>query len=267
MPADKLGGTRGLHSVKHLDRFSGGSSSAMRLFLLPMARRDVVYFEDDFMGDTINLDHYAVANSTNANVFAIPATQVLGGAMVADTGATDNEATSIRGAAVWKGDHNVGMEVRMKVSPVTNYCLELGFVDTVTNAQLPAVGDVDTPVVNNGAGDAALFHIDTDQTLTTMAFVTDGSTANMNSTKTNLGTFAPTNDTYHVFTIQTAGDAVMATIDDRDDIRVNHGSTTASKIEGGTLLRPWVYVRTRHTAAVTATVDYIRIWQDRAARS
>lgn len=249
-----------------LGRFAGGPNGAMANFLYPLAHRDVVYWRDDFDQDTINLDYYTVDIDAGGTNFAVPATRQVNGVIVGATDNTDNDGAGIAGVGIWSGDNNCGMEVRLKMDVVTDLQLELGFANIITDQKLPVVTDVDTPASGNGGTDIAVFHIDTDQTLTTMAFVTDGSTSNMNCTATTLSpVFTPTADTYHVYKIQLAGDQASAMVDGAR--LVSHGALIGSRIEGGSLLRPFVFFRNRSAAVKTCTIDYIRVWQDRAVRT
>jgi hypothetical protein len=145
--------------------------------------------------------------------------------------------------------------------------LEIGFFDAATNTDVPVISDIDTPATAGGTSNAALLHYDTDQTLTTMAFFSDGGTANMNATAHTLSpVFTPTVSTFHRYQVGIAGDIPFARV---DGARLTSTSTgvIGHRTEGGTLVRPWICVRTRADAAVTVVVDYVAIWQDRDVRA
>ena len=148
-------------------------------------------------------------------------------------------------------------------------------MDPLTNetaASNSAINDIDTPTITNGAADVALVGMDTSQTLITMAFITDGSTSNMNTTKTNLGTRTPTNATYMTVRVQLAGPAATNAascwvLDENGAIVENasHGAALASQIEGATLIHPRFFIEPVTTpAARTVDIDYWRVWQNRS---
>lgn len=272
--SDLVGRTYQPFSFRELDRI-GGSNFALTKFLHPLAFHDVTLIHDEFGGDTLNGDLYTTSADTNATAFAAASTQSLNGVLQGSTGTTDDDGISILGPAIWRGDNNCVLMVRMAVLAVSGiadgadyaaFSLEMGFADVITDTTLPVCTDVDTPTIANGASDAAVLHIDTDQTLTTMAFVTDGSTTGMNATATTLSpVFTPAANTYYWYTVGLAGNAAYAMIDGAR--LVAHGAATASQVEGGTLLLPWIYLRTRNTTAKLAHIDALVLLQDKAART
>lgn len=246
-------------SRAQIRRFTSGNS-AMHDFLSQYATRDAVVFFDDFLGDTINLDNYAVANSggTSAADFALVA--AVNGTIQGDTGTSDNGSISLIGPAIWKGDNNAGMEIRFKMDAVTDVHWEVGFINGVPGSNTGGINDIDTPTVY--MTDGAVVGMDTDQTLKTMAFVTEGSTTGQDPTKTNLGTLAPAAATYMTVRIQLKGNHAAAWVN--GTLYATHASDADGHVEGGTLLAPWVYVQTRSTTPKFFDVDYLRIWADRA---
>lgn len=256
-------------SFHQMDRFAGGSNSAMQNFLYPVADRDVVYKKDDFDDVSINTFFWTTTNAANATALAIPATQVAGGVAVANTGPTANEAVSAYGPVIYLGDNHCGTEIRLQMDgDLANTTFEFGFVDPLTNFSLKAVNDIDTPSITNGAADVALVSFDGAQTLKTLAFITDGSTTNMNTTKTNLGTRILTDNTYMTIRVWIAGNSASCQLWDANYAPLesaSHGSTTASQIEGGTLLLPWLHFQTREAASHIITIDYWKVWMNRIA--
>jgi len=259
----RLGQTHFPGSLGHLERASRGSPA--REFYAQLAWQDVVWQLDDFTGDTINLDPWAVGETGAGTQFAIPSTHLVGGAITGVTGTTTGNCETLRGARVWSGDYGCFMEVRCKVDVVTTLSMEIGFIDSASDLTLPAVSDVDTPAFAGGTSDAAVLHIDTSQTLTTMAFVTDGSTANMNATATTLSpVFTPTAATYHTYRVGISGDNAWCYVD--GGRHVSHGTLIGSRTEGGTLVRPFIAVRTRTGAAKTLDIDYVLLAGGRRVR-
>jgi len=256
----------------HLSRF-GPSESALAQFLYPQAWRDVTFVEDDFTGAALNTHLWTVSGINGTN-FDPPATQLLNGVCQGVTSGTATDWVALRGDDIWAGDNNCGMEICFKIDNVTLLQFETGFMDPLTNetaASNSAINDIDTPTITNGAADVALVGMDTGQTLTTMAFITDGSTANMNTTKTNLGTRTPTNATYMIVRVQLAGNAASCIVMDNNGAvleTAQHGAALANQTEGGTLIHPRFFIEPVTTpAARTVDIDYWAVWQDRAARS
>lgn len=184
------------------------------------------------------------------------------GYLQGDTGTDDNGSISLIGPIVYDGDHNVGCMFDFQVDDPTGYNLELGLIDAVPAANASGVADIDTP--NIAAGDGAILTIDTDQTLATLAFATDGSTASMDDKATTIT--APitnfTAATRHRVIIQTFGNYAAVNIDGIwaavHDAKVDPDGC----IEGGVLLAPWIYCRTRNTTAKFPRLYHFAIWQD-----
>ena len=265
------GGLTNPGSFRHMDRF-GPSESALAQFLYSLARQDVVFLHEDFLleeGTAITGSGIWVAAGLNGTDFAAPATQLASGVAQAAVNNVAADNNTLRTGAMWLGDNNCGMEIRLHTSNNATNLWETGFVDPLTSFDDLAMGDIDTPAITNGAVDVALVAQDTGQTLTTAAFITDGSTTNMNTTKTDLGTRTPTNSTFFTVRVQLAGDAARCFwLDANGSLQesASHGSTTASSTEGGTLRHAWLGWETLATTAKTITIDYITLWQDRYVR-
>jgi hypothetical protein len=252
-------------SYQHLEAFAGNLGK-QKLFLSRFAWQSAFSFFDDFDGDTINLDKYVVAETGTGTPFAKPSTDLANGVITGVTGGTDNNVETLCGYRQWLGDHNCWVEFKAKSDVVDANALEMGFFDAATNTDVPIVSDVDTPALAGGTSNAALLHYDTDQTLVTMALVTDGSTSNMNTTALTLSpTFVPTAATYHTYLVGIAGDIAFAMVDGKNLTTTSTGAI-GQRVEGGTLLRFWLAVRTRAGAAVTVDIDYIAAAQDRLPR-
>jgi hypothetical protein len=235
-----------------------GGVGPLYRFLEKYATRDVVRMFDDFTGDTINLDLYALANSGGAGA-ANFATQVLANGVVRGaTGTTDNGSISLVGPIIYSGANNAGMEVRLKVDVVTGYNLEVGFIDAVPGSNASGVSDVDTPTA--AFADGAVLQIDTDQTLQTLAFVTKGAAVTIQATTLTTPITVLTAATYVTVRIQTVGQKVYLWV---NGTLVPH-AVTVNHITAATLLAPWIYARTRDTTAKLVDLDYVDLWADRA---
>lgn len=238
--------------------------------MFPNMWMDKVFLFDDFVDDTLNTFHWAVGSDTGTTAFAIPAegSTVANGVITGSTAADDNEAISIYGSAVWQGDKNCGMAVRWKTDIVANYFFEMGFTDPLTDYTLPAINDIDTPTITNGATTVAVLALDTDQTLQTAGLICDGN-ATYATSKVNVGTWAPTADNWYTTVIQTDGDDVMLWVYDSNTASaptlVSGGfQSKVAGFEGGDLVQPWVIFGNRAAAnAAAPVIDLICVWQDR----
>jgi hypothetical protein len=258
----------------HINRFTT-SESELAKFLYPFAWRDTVFINDDFTGAVLDTTKWIIAKiASNGTNFINTSTQLANGTI---TGITGNGAAAdhvnIRNSLVWLGDNNCGVEMRLKIDNVDDIEWQMGMTDALTSyTSTPSMlNDIDTPTFANGFADGAFIGQDTGQTLTTMAFLTDGSTASMNATKTNLGTRTFTNATYLTLRVQLAKTASAVStsfgyvLDANNALleSASHGGTIASQIKGDVLLHPIFYIQTLTTASKTVDIDYISVWQDR----
>lgn len=256
----------------HLGRM-GPSHSNMTQFLYPYAFRDVVFHFEDFLhGGSIEAGvadfqegMFASDTSANGTDFDIIATQLAGGVAQGVTGAFASDTVAIWSEDNWLGDNNAGCEFRFKIDDIDNQQFEVGFSDPLTDEKLTAINDIDTPTVTNGAADVALIARDTAQTLKVLAFVTDGSTANMNTTATSFATNT-TNAVYASARVQLAQNSALGYLLNAAGgvvASASHGALIGSQIEGGTLVHPRLLMEAATTSAITVDIDYIAIWQDR----
>jgi hypothetical protein len=253
--------------LPHLDRFAGGPRSAMQDFLIFLSKRDVVFEVHDFNQKAINTTHDWTTNAgTGATAFAVPATQLAGGAITGATGtdATEsNRCVNLYGSRTLLGDKNCGVLYRLKVgAAATNIEMACGLVDTHTTitTAVPLLSDIDTPAFASGLGDGALVGIDTAETLTTMALATLGSTPYA-AQKSALGTFAPTAAQYFTVVVQLNGDNVFGAVDTAGASPIE--TNISSGIEGGTLVRPMLAISGPTATTKTWDIDLIAFWQER----
>ena len=234
---------------------------------------DKVHFFDDFLGDTINLDNYAVANGggAGAGTFAI---NVQSGGVIRATTGTANDATASASLLMplnWYGDKNCGMEVRWKLeTSVAAYKLEIGFVDAVTTAVGPplaaCVTDEDTPTAVGA--DFAVMSIDTSETFTTPGFYTDGSTTGQGIKRTSgagipglTNGVTPVISTYITTRVQLVGNSAYCWVNGK--LIASHDDDPEGNVEGGVALTPWIYLQANSGVSKSLDVDFIRVWQDR----
>lgn len=243
--------------------------AVLKGLLYPAAFQGTRFIIDDFEGDTLNTFLWAVDGDTGTTSFAIPAagSTVDQSIIKGDTATDDNEGVSIYGSATWSGDKNCGMAVRWRSSVVALTYAEMGFTDPLSDYTLPAINDIDTPTITNGAVTVAVLAWDKSQTLTTAALITDGNTTYATA-KVNVGTFSPTIDNFYTTIIQTHGDNVELWVYDTNDaanpVLVPNGyQVKTAGIEGGTLVQPWFFLGNKTSNSASVDLDYIAVWSDR----
>ncbi len=260
----------------------GSANSPLAQFLYPFEWRDVIFLFDDFCGGESQESGVADfvestwqdGNSSGGTSFGVPGTQLAGGVTKATTGATTGNTTAFWGMQTWVGDKNCGMEIRWQMTTDADDCVfETGFADVLDDDTVTAINNIDTPTTVTNADDVALVGMDTNAgTLKTMAFVTDGSTSNMNATKTALGTRTPTNATYQSVRIQLeqVSSAVARSycyvLGANNDIQetAQHGNAIASQIKGDVLLGPRFLMEAgQSSGAIISYIDLWAVWQDR----
>lgn len=241
----------------------------LRDFLKHYARRDRVVLYDDFLGDTIDLNNYALATSQSSVTHV--ASAALNGVIQGTVVATTTASLSIVTPAIWSGNNNASFEARFKVNTVAStFILEAGFIDAVPGSAGPGIADIDT-ATGATMTCGALFHFNNSQTHTGIAFGTigDGSGQTFATTLLTTGFTTPVADTYMTVKVQlmtAAGETgkTKAHLWVNGVRRASH-TPAAGAVDGTQLLAGWLYVHAVAAAAKIHYVDYIRIEQDRAA--
>src|SRR3990167_11543592 len=264
----EYGGLKHPSSREQIERFS---PEGVYMALYPWLRAGVVYVEDDFIEDTISATRWNLAVD-DGTTFAWAVAR--SGTIQGSTGATDDAAIAINGDVMWLGDQDAGMEVRFKIDVVTGFNFEIGFTDALSDETLPAVTDIDTPATGNGATDVAVLHLDTDQTLQTAELVGESTGSAFAAQKTasllngagSAALWTPSAANYYTVRVQLNGDHAFVKVFDTNDaskhiLKAEGG--LRSMLEGGTLVRPHCYFRTRNTTPKVVDIDYIRVWQNR----
>lgn len=239
----------------------------LRAMLFPNAWQSNRFMFDDFEGDTLNTFLWTSTGDTGTTAFAIPAAGSTVAASIArgDTSTDDNEGVSLKGHATWCGDKNAGMAVRWRSSVVALTYQELGFVDPLSDDTLPAINDIDTPTITNGAVTVAVQARDASQTLTSMALITDGDSTYATA-KVNHGTFVPSVDTWYTSIIQLKGDDVQSWIYNTNTPAAPSlvsFVTNDLAVEGGTLVQPWFFFGNKTSDSAVVDLDFVAVWADR----
>jgi hypothetical protein len=242
---------------------------SLRDFLRSYATRDRVVFYDDFTGDAINLDNYALAQSQTSVTHVAAA--VLNGVIQGTVVATTTASLSIVTPAIWSGNNNASFEARFKVNTVAStFILEAGFIDAVPGSSGPGIADIDT-ATGATMTSGALFHFNNAATHTGAAFGTIGDFTGQTFATTLLttGFTTPVADTYMTVKVQlltNPGETskTKAHLWINGKLRASH-APAAGAVDGAQLLAGWIYIQAVAAAAKIHYVDYIRIEQYRAA--
>ncbi len=256
-------------SIRQLENFAPGVNSQMAGFLLPFARRDYIYFDYDFStSDTITAQVTA-ANGGGAAVssFASEGTQTENGHATATTG-TGTRTTSIvqlrHNALIFDAARNPGMEVRHKMSAVTDLAFEIAFAgpaagtEALHNQSALSAAGVPTIVSNTITDQVGVGLNITSGTLHTMALFTKGTTDAASGAL--LGVKVPTLAVYQVVRIQARANGSYACIDDdlSSDAGLVFGADTGVLMRGSLL-----YSNDGAAGSKTILVDYWRLWAER----
>jgi hypothetical protein len=238
----------------------------------PLFEFERMYASDDrvFLNNIPGINNFPIAMgaywtpANSAGTSAANFASVVGagpGYIQGDTGTDDDGSISLIGPVIYQGDLNAGAMFDIQIDAITDYNLEVGFAAAVPGSNAATVTDVDTPTV---VADTAVLAIDTDQTIATLAFATNGSTANFDDKVTTIT--APitnfTAATRHRVVVQLFGNYAYCAIDGIVAAVHDAAKDADGVIEGGTLVAPWIYCRTRTTAARFPRLYNFAIWQD-----
>jgi|GEM_PF-3311871 len=267
--SDKFAAERYWRTVKGLEQVpeSSGPRSLSRAMMMQLAPASFFRFHDDFV--KLDTGIWTTNAGTGATAFAATA-DAQSGIIAAASGTNGTEANRMVNLYTvgrkWSGDLYAGMEVLLKVSAITDIQFVVGFIDTHDTLTTPVavVPDIDTPTFASGLGDAAVVAMDTGETLKTMALCTIGSggLAGATAAKVDLGTFAPTADTYFRIRIQLIQNRVEAKVW-TEPYGAPVFEADAVGIEGGTAVRPIIQIAGLSQTSRTWTIDEIELWQDR----
>ena len=218
---------------------------------------NAVHFFDDFLGDAINLDMYASTAGATATVFA--ATAHRDGMIRGVHGTT--AATSgllIQSPAMWYGDYYCGMEVRYRLSVITEQRLEIGFGNAVPAANTTVVNSLSTPSFNTLAN-GVVYLYDHATATTTSGVYSDGTGATAAAAKTATTTNRPVADEWQTVRIQTFGANNSAAVWVDGKLLFNSGAVLH---EGGTANVFFLSATRSDTTDCNLDIDYFRVWQE-----
>lgn len=240
-------------------------------WLASQAFRSIYFRHFDFGDTTIVTNPFTITKDTDAVTFSASASEP-NGAITASTGTTDTDGVSLHLPAIFKGDLDCTVIMRLKHDVITNHTNEVGWADATSDKTTPIITDIDTPTVGGSAGDVALISRETGETLNGVyALATKGSTPytaattqfyRPKSTVDDTVSPSPTAATYETLMVTLNGNNVHAMIFD-DEEQPTAYAYKANGIEGGTAVFPWYCQATKNTTAKVVLIDYITVFQNR----
>ena len=253
------------YSVATLRRQGGiAPGSPIFEFLERYATPSNTRFFDDFLGDAINLDYYAVANGGGAAVASYAITTASDGWIRATTG-TANDATasaSLITPVQWYGDQNAALEIRWRpITAVTETRIEMGFVDVVPSSNASIFNSLTTPSVNASVVDCAAYAYNHTGSTTTNILGTIGTSITAAKSTLTMPT-AVAATTKNIIRIQMIANHVYIWVDGVPQTALNTGGT--DYVEGGSALAIFSYVRANNATSKSHDMDYIEAVQERA---
>lgn len=224
--------------------------------------RNKVVFFDDFLGDTLNTDHYLIATkgSDGQTVDFAITSGTPSGIITGTTGddAAGTYATNgiqLGGALQWKANQGgLELEVKIKISAITDISIYVGFSDQV--ASLEEAASLSGTTFTTNATDAAGFLFDTAATTDTIRAV--GVKADVDATHADTSV-AFVADTYKTLglRIDSLGNATYLI----DDAVVGY---VALALTPTVALAPYIGVCSRGAATRTCAIDYVLVQGNRA---
>jgi len=265
--------------IKDLLRGRLGPNSAV-FHALAQFSPDYEYFYEDFTASAITATTgpfttgarhtltYAESNAGATDPAKLAPTTVQTSDMRLATTANAYNQTIV-GPTMYNADKNPFIEVRFRISQITDYAMTIGFANAIPASAAPIVADIDTPSVTTVA-DGAFYAIDISQTLKTAALVVIGTSTAVSKVvvaPTGAPFGIPTVDTYCVVRVQLEGNGQISG-PSAVKLFVND-ALVAEKTTGGPdsekLLLPVIFQGSPGGTALTTDYDYIRCGQHKAA--
>jgi hypothetical protein len=224
-----------------------------------------ILFEDFFgtwaVGDAGPADRFVTtAGSGSGNASALTVAASLNGEIIMES-ATDDGTTAANNTSLtainlgWQPDSGgLAIEARVKLDVITGAYLFVGFTDVISTT-------VEAPIFMNAAAldsDAAnAFGMVFDTDATTDVWYLGGVATNTDVVPVAADA-GPTADTYQVIRVEVSAAGVAEGFIDGVSI-----GTVASAVTVTTALTPTIVVGNRAAAQIIATVDYIKVEQNR----
>ena len=232
---------------------------------------------DDFFGDTLRTDIYAVANGGGASAASpVITANSLNGVCDFVTGtAGDSTASSqLSSGLAFRGDRSCVLVALLSLSVITGVKVEVGFTDVATDAGAVAVRA--TPTFN--ADDCALWVFDTNDNTTWEGIAANNKdTSPMANVEAALTPVADerewlmvellrndsTNNQCAVIFRRFTEAGLMTYGPEVGSSSAIGGQADPQGPNSNVLLTPWVYVEARNATSKTLSLDYWNAWQFR----
>lgn len=222
-------------------------------FITAPSPRDIMWFEDDFIGKTIGNAWDTQKGSDAACVnFAVNAQ--LGGVVRGTTGANAGVSMATNGVQLdlslnWQANKGfLVMEASVKPSAITTICIFVGFTNQVASLQMPFT--ISGASVTANAADAVGFSFDTAATAATIKLLGVNNSGTAQQQDTGL---APSTSAFHTYrvAVDVSGNALFY----RNGVQV--GSQMASALRATVPLTPCIAAFTRAAGSANIDCDYI----------
>jgi len=218
-------------------------------------------FDETFMADASEHDW----DEEEANGTTITHSAVDGGAETITASGTEDDCGELSHTAQWSAERECGMEVKLKVSQITEVCVCAGFVDAKQATNDQVAGEISGTALQDRVSDSALWIFDTDQDVDVW-YVAAANAGTEGTPVAATGSLQPVADTYIKLRVQT---------DDAGNVTFTYGTVvggvtryvqvgylpTAIAFASTDLLTPYVGCISRTTSALTVTVSRITTWQ------
>lgn len=217
-------------------------------------------FVDDFLGDALNGDLYAVAKGSDGAAVDFAIAAAVNGTIAATTGAGAGASMAANGVQIvgalnWQaGQGGLVAEARVKMDLITTVALFFGFGDQVAALEMPFTisGTTLTSNVTDGCG----FLFDTAATLDNWKLV--GVKQDVDTTVQDIG-IPPVADTFETLRIELSNAGAASFF--RNGVQV--GSTMADAVRTAISLTPYLGGFSRAAASRIFTADYLLTQQNR----
>ena len=180
--------------------------------------------------------------------------------LIADMTGTDS-TESLVAAPQYLPEQNCFIEVAFDLEAITNLGLFIGFVDAVPGSAALVLLDIDTPTLHADIGEAAGIGIDTAQTLTTAALVTElgGSVTKVDVAPTDAPFGIPTAIVQVIYRVELRDQNAYAFINGALVAQSGLDLSAAT----GTLLAPIIQFNAKGATDKECHLDYIYMGQER----
>jgi len=212
-------------------------------------------FDETFFADADENDWTETANGVTVAHAALD-----GGATTLTAGGTLSDCAEISNTAQWSAASACGVEIKMKISQITDVCVCGGFIDVITNTDNRVAMEFNGTALKalTNTADVCGFLFDTDRTSADYWYVASANGGVVGTPIVTNGSLAPVAGTYFKIRVQT--DTLGNVTFYYNGIPVGY-LPTAIAYGAGDLLTPYVGFIARSTVAQVCTISRITTWQ------